>query len=158
MAGGRSFAEFHDAYIDGRAPYPWAELLPLVGLELSVQTDRVARIGISTSTDDDGVHIVSVVAGGAASSAGVQAGDDLLEIGGIAAEDATFGAQFRDRFGDQPTGTPYDIVVHRDGQNVTLEGALRFADVTTTTLQEDPNAGEKARRIRNGILTGSTGS
>ena len=75
-ANGRSFEQFHDAYIDGRDAFPWAELLPLEWFEA---TTSVARIGISSSTDETGVHIVSVVPGGSGALAGVKPGDDLIE-------------------------------------------------------------------------------
>lgn len=156
-SGGRDFAAFHDDYVDGREPYPWEEILPLAGLELVSETSSVARIGISTSTDDEGVHIVSVVSGGSGALAGAQAGDDLVSLGGIEAVDASFGAHFRARFGDQAPGTPYEMVVRRDGVEITLQTELQFSDVTTTELSEVENAPAKARRIRAGILTGTTG-
>jgi predicted metalloprotease with PDZ domain len=133
-ANGRSFDQFHDAFIDGRAPFPWAEILPLAGLEWFEETVSVARIGISTITDTDGIHITDVVPGGSGALAGVQAGDDLLEIGGIAAEDADFGAIFRARFGNQPVGTPYDMVVTREGERLTLSTKLQFADVSNSGI------------------------
>jgi predicted metalloprotease with PDZ domain len=156
-ANGRSFERFHDAYIDGRDAFPWAELLPLAGLEWFEATTSVARIGISSSTDETGVHIVSVVPGGSGALAGVQPGDDLIELGGIVIEDASFGARFRARYGNQPAGTPYDVVVDRAGERLTLSTTLQFADVVNARIQEAADANEKALRIRNGILTGSTG-
>ena len=156
-AGGRSFEDFHDAFVDGREAYPWGEILPLAGLVLDTQTERVARVGISSRTDADGTHISSVVAGGSAASAGVRVGDDLVRLGGIDVEDGGFGALFRARFADAAAGATYEIVVDRDGELVTLHGELQFADVTTTELREDAAAGEKARRIREGILTGRDG-
>jgi predicted metalloprotease with PDZ domain len=153
-ANGRSFEQFHDAYIDGRDAFPWAELLPLEWFEA---TTSVARIGISSSTDETGVHIVSVVPGGSGALAGVKPGDDLIELGGIVIEDASFGARFRARYGNQPAGTPYDVVVDRAGERLTLSTTLQFADVVNARIQEAADANEKALRIRNGILTGSTG-
>ncbi len=151
---GKDFGDFHDGYIDGREPFDWEEILPLAGLELFVQTDRVARLGVSTTSDAEGTHVASVVPGGAAGQAGVQEGDDLLWVGSIEVLDPDFGASFRQRYANEPIGTPYDIVVARDGAEVTLGAALQFADVTTTELREVESAGEKARRIRVGILTG----
>ena len=156
-ANGRSFEQFHDAFIDGRDPFPWTEILPLAGLEWFEETESVARIGISTITDADGIHITQVVPGGSGAEAGVQPGDDLLEIGGIAAEDASFGALFRARFGNEPVGTPYEVVVMRDGVRQTLSTTLQFAEVSNSRIQEDTNANQKAVGIRNGLLTGARG-
>ena len=77
--------------------------------------------------------------------------------GGIVIEDASFGARFRARYGNQPAGTPYDVVVDRAGERLTLSTTLQFADVVNARIQEAADANEKALRIRNGILTGSTG-
>lgn len=156
-AGGRSFQAFHDAYVDGREPYPWAEVLPLAGLELRTGTERVARIGVSTTLDGGEVRVVRVVPGGAAADAGVEEGDALVRVGGIEVDGPDFGAAFRERFGSRPPGTPYEIVVERDGGERVLEAELRFVEMTRTDLREDPAASAKARRIREGILTGGEG-
>jgi S1-C subfamily serine protease len=100
---------------------------------------------------------MEVVPGSAAAVAGVQAGDLLLAVAGIPVEDVSFGQQFRDQFGARPPGTPYDIVVDRGRQQVTLRATLDLAEVTNVRLEVDTAAGAKARRIREGILTGTTG-
>lgn len=153
-SGGRSFEDFHAAYVDGREPYPWRELLPLAGLALLEDVHRTALMGVVTSQDDRGVTVVGVTAGGAADAAGVQRGDRLISVGDIAVSDGGFGLRFRDEYGDQLEGTPYDIVVERDGRRLTFGAALDFAESTTLRVEEDATAGPKARRIRNGILTG----
>ena len=156
-AGGRSFEDFHDRYVDGREPYPWDEILPLAGLVLSRDTTTVPRIGITTTGDEEGVRVVDVIAGGAGAAAGVRIGDLLVRIGGIEVEDAFYGVIFRERFEGRPAGEPYEIVVDRDGELLTLNAELAYADITTATLVEDPDAGDEARRVREGILTGAVG-
>ncbi len=157
-AGGRSFEAFHDAYVDGRAPYPWADILPLAALRLDTYTQQVPRIGITSSDSQDGTRIVDVSPGSAAADAGLQSGDLLVSVAGIEVEDVGFGEEFRERFANQPMGTAYDVVVDRGSERLTLSAELRLAEVTSARLEEDATAGEKARRIRNGILTGGTGS
>jgi predicted metalloprotease with PDZ domain len=156
-AGGRSFLEFHDAYVDGREPCPWNEILPLAGLRLRTATERVARIGVTTSGSSQGTRVADVLPGSSAAAAGVRPGDVLLSVAGIAVEDQGFGAEFRARFGGEPEGTPYDIVVERGGERLALRAELRFAELTSAEIEEDPAAGEKARRIRSGILAGQRG-
>lgn len=151
-AGGRDFGDFHDAYVDGREPYPWDEILPLAGLRLDVQVASVPRIGITTQGSEEGVRIVDVVSGGAAGMAGVQSDDILVRVAGIPVEDNSFGEIFRNRFQSQSPGTTYEIVVRRGGQELTLPAVLQLAEVTTSQLVEDPSASAKAVRIRNGIL------
>lgn len=156
-AGGRSFQDFHDAYIDGREPYPWEEILPLAGLRMRVEVTRVPRIGITTTGSAEGTRVAGLTPGGAAAAAGIQAGDLLVSVAGVDVGNTDFGAVFRANFSGAPPGTRFDIVVERGGQRLTLPVELRFEDVRTTSIEEDAAASEKALRIRNGLLTGSPG-
>ena len=154
-AGGRSFQDFHDAYIDGREPFPWEEVLPLAGLRMRVDVTRVPRIGITTSGSAEGTRVAGVTPGGAAAAAGIQTGDLLVSVAGVDVGNTDFGAVFRANFAGRAPGTRFDIVVERGGQRLTLSVELRFEDVRTASIEEDATASEKAVRIRNGLLTGS---
>jgi predicted metalloprotease with PDZ domain len=156
-AGGFSFEEFHDQYVDGREAYPWQELLPLAGLRLRADVTRVPRIGITSQGSAEGVRVAAVAPGSAGAAAGVQVGDLLVTVAGVDVANTDFGAVFRANFGGAPQGTPYDIVVERGAQRLTLPAEVRFEEVTSYTMEEDPAASEKAVRIRNGLLTGATG-
>ena len=158
-AGGRSFAEFAERYIDGREPFPYTTVLPLAGLRLVVDSTRAARIGISTgpSPDSTGVPVTQVLPGTSAQAAGMMAGDLLTRVGDVEITDGNSFQAFRDHYADMPAGTPLDYVVRRDGADVTLHADLRFAFNVQTRLEEDPNASPKAVRVRNGILHGTTG-
>ena len=66
-AGGKSFDEFSQKYVDGREPYPWDQVLPLAGLRVAQDTVREARLGIGTTLDSTGrVTVATVEPGGAA--------------------------------------------------------------------------------------------
>src|SRR5207344_548752 len=66
-AGGKSFTDFAARYVDGREPYPWAQVLPLAGLKIVSDTIREARLGISAGQDSSGAVVVrQVLPGGAA--------------------------------------------------------------------------------------------
>lgn len=154
-AGGRSFAEINERYIDGREPFPWATTLTLAGLRLQADTIREPRVGVYTVTDSAGVLVTAVEPGSAAATAGVQPGDYLERIGDIPVNDATFGARFRARYGTTE-GTEVPVVVRRDGEPQTLTLRVTLAVRTEHSIQFDRNASPKALRIRNGILTGTT--
>jgi len=154
-AGGRAFQDFHDAFVDGREPYPWDAILPLAGLRLETSVERVARMGVTTTADSIGVVVVDVLGDGAAGAAGVQSGDHVISVGDVVVEDGNFGADFRAIYANRSTGTPYDIVVDRGGRRLTLTATLQFAETSSSRIVEDGAAGAKARRIRNGILTGA---
>ena len=128
-AGEGSFEDFHDAYIDGRDPYPWDDLLPLAGLRLEEDIELVPRMGVTTNAVDGGVVVVDVVPEGAAGSAGVEPGDQLVSVGEVDVEDNGFGALFRALYANRPRGTAFDIVVERRGQRLTLPAELDFAEV-----------------------------
>jgi predicted metalloprotease with PDZ domain len=153
-AGGRSFEEFYERFIDGREPYPWATLLPLAGMKLVEERYREPRIGIQLSDEPDGVVVQNVVPGSMAAQAGMHPGDRLVRIGGIEVNDLMFGEAYRSRYSAEPEGTSVAITVERDGRTVELEGRLRFDEQWSGRIEPDPAAEGKALRIREGILRG----
>jgi predicted metalloprotease with PDZ domain len=153
-ADGRPFDEFYEMYIDGREPYPWQELLPLAGMRLIEEGYREPRIGIELADEPDGVFVTNIVPGSMAAEAGMRVGDRLVSIGGIEVEDLMFGELYRSRFASTETGTEISIVVERGGESVALSGFLRFEEQWAGRIEPDPGAGEKALRIRSGILGG----
>jgi predicted metalloprotease with PDZ domain len=150
-AGGRNLDSIYSRYIDGREPFPWERVLPLAGLRGTVE--RAPRLGILSAPDANGVRVTQVEVEGAAAEAGVREGDYILAVGDVIVGDVTFGDQFRQRYGSATDGTPITIRVRRGSQTLTLNGRLRYA-VIGMTIEEDANAPAKARRIREGILTG----
>jgi predicted metalloprotease with PDZ domain len=153
-ADGRPFDEFYEMYIDGREPYPWQELLPLAGMRLIEEGYREPRIGIELADEPDGVFVTNIVPGSMAAEAGMRVGDRLVSIGGIEVEDLMFGELYRSRYASTETGTEISIVVERGGESVALSGFLRFEEQWAGRIEPDPGAGEKALRIRSGILGG----
>ncbi|HJR62809.1 MAG TPA: hypothetical protein VJ803_03845 [Gemmatimonadaceae bacterium] len=155
-AGGRSFADFHARYVDGREPFPWSQILPLAGMRLLTDTAREIRLGITTVPDPGGgVLVTSVDPEGTMGAAGVEPGDYLITIGDIPVDDEGFAERFRAAFEGQP-GAPLPIVVRRDGQELVLTGRIQVETRLEPRLAPDPSAGEKAVRIRAGILRGET--
>ena len=155
-ANGKSFTDFYARYIDGREPYPWDAVLPLAGMRLARDTLNEPRVGIGTVQDSSGVHVTEVVPGSAAEAAGVQPGDLLLAVGGISATDPTWSLKFRTKYARSPEGSPLPILVRRNGREQTLEARLHFASRVESRLIEDARASAKARRVREGILRGTT--
>ncbi|HET7232939.1 MAG TPA: PDZ domain-containing protein [Longimicrobium sp.] len=156
-AGGRGFSDFAARYVDGRDPFPYATVLPLAGLRLQTDTARVPRLGVNTNGDSTGVRVIGIVPGGVAQRAGIQVGDQIVRIGEVAVDSPDFGPAYRQRYGTAPEGTAIQIVVRRNGQEMTLNGSVHFVEVVTTSIAPDPNASAKAVRIRNGIVRGTTG-
>ncbi|MFL5524099.1 MAG: hypothetical protein ACJ8AF_08290, partial [Gemmatimonadaceae bacterium] len=64
--------------------------------------------------------------------------------------------KFRARYAGQAEGTLLPLVVRRSGTNQTLTARLHFVPRVASRLVEDPRASAKARRVREGILRGTT--
>jgi predicted metalloprotease with PDZ domain len=154
-AGGKSFDEFAQLYIDGREPFPYASVLPLAGLAFHADSTRLPRLGTTTTQDSTGIRVTAVTPASAASAAGVQEGDYLLKVGDVDVRTADFGLAFRSRYAREPEGTPLTIVLRRKDQPLTLTASLRFATLTSYAITADQNAAAKATRIRDGILQGA---
>jgi len=154
MAGGRSFVDFYQKYVNGREPYPWDSILPLAGLRLVTDTIREPRVGIATSQDSTGAIVVAhVQPGSVAEQAGLRQGDRLLELGDVEVLDPKFGDAFRSRFG-RSEGDSLPIKVRRGTDTLTLNGVVRLVERTETRIEPDPGATPKAARIRSGIFRG----
>jgi predicted metalloprotease with PDZ domain len=155
-ANGKSYTDFYARYIDGRDPFPYGSVLPLAGLRLLRDTINEPRVGIGTVQDSSGVHVTQVVPLSSADAAGVQLGDLLLSVGGISAGDPTFSEQFRSKYAHAAQGASLPILISREGKEMTLTARLNFLPHVEMRLTEDPRASAKARRVREGILRGTT--
>ena len=155
-ANGKLFGDFFARYIDGREPLPYDGVLPLAGLRLARDTARVPQLGIASLQDSSGLHVTEVLPESSAAAAGVQPGDQLLSVGGFNAEDPNWTEKFRSRYARSPEGTALPVVVRRNGAEQTLTAQLRFVTRVDSRLVADSRASVKARRIREGILRGTT--
>jgi predicted metalloprotease with PDZ domain len=155
-AGGRSFTEFYEKYIDGREPFPWADILPRAGLRMANDTLREPRVGVATGQDSSGAIVVQMVQpGSVAEAAGVKVGDQLLALGDIDVTDPSFGDEFRSRFG-KSEGDTLSIRVRRGTDTLALHGTVKLSERVESRLDVDPNASAKAVKVRSGIFRGTT--
>jgi predicted metalloprotease with PDZ domain len=151
-AGGASFADFNRQYVDGREPFPWTSWLAKAGWRYAVDTLVEPRLGVVLSPEAEGQLITQVSERGAAALAGVRVGDILVSVDGIAAAGFDFFDTWRSR---ARAGAPMTLVVRRDGRSLTLKGTVQVMTMINARLEDDPAASPRARRIRNGILTGA---
>ena len=156
LANGKSFTDFYARYIDGREPFPYDRVFPLAGLRVARDTTRVPQLGIASLQDSSGLHVTQVIPESAAALAGVEPGDQLISVGGIGADDPEWTDKFRTRYARQAEGTELAVVVKREGVEKTLSAHLHFVLRVDSRLVEDPRASSKARRVRDGILRGTT--
>ena len=87
------------------------------------KAENRGRLGVKGATMvDDGVLIDEVIAGGAAETAGMQAGDVLQRIDGKRITDAR---SLRRALSGQRRGLTLEIIVQREGKTLTLEATLQ---------------------------------
>ncbi|MDQ6717287.1 MAG: hypothetical protein M3Z17_02940 [Gemmatimonadota bacterium] len=156
VAGGKSFDDFREKYVEGREPMPYADVFALAGLKVAGDTVRAPRLGVQTVQDSIGVQVIAVDPSSSAGLAGVMTGDYLVSVGDVSIADPNFGVLFRPKFAKAPEGTPITIILRRAGQPLTLSGKLQFATSVQMSVVEDPAASVKARAVRAGLLTGTT--
>ena len=100
--------------------------------------------------------MVSVVPGTSAALAGVKAGDYLVSVGEVVVvRTADFGPAFRQLYAGKAdmrrSSSRCDAAARRSS-------STRRCSLSNLKVEADPNSNEKATRIRDGILTGKTGS
>ncbi len=152
IAGGKSFADFAARYVDGEDRFPWTTIAPLAGLAYVVDTVMVPRMGVNTMSDSAQVIVTAITPGSSAEQAGLEAGDVLIKVGDVVVRGDEWGAEFRSRYGNAE-GATIPILIRRNGADRTLSAKVRLERVISGSLEFDPKANEKARRIRNGIIT-----
>lgn len=153
-AGGKSFSDFCAHYVDGREPYPWKEILPLTGLELTVDTTRIPVLGITTAADSGGLLVRAVAPGSTASDAGMLPGDYLLSVNGMLVTERRFIARLREMLGTR-VGARVTFDVQRGDQIVELTGPLQVDERIAMRVVADSAATPRAVRIRSGLLHGT---
>jgi predicted metalloprotease with PDZ domain len=151
VAGG-SFEEFFRKYVAAADPLPYQQVLALAGLQLQTIEHKRPTLGFSAGRDGNGLAIVDGVdADGAAAEAGLRVGDAVLSWNGSEVPRNLEAWLF-----SQKKIGPVRLGIRRDEKNLTLE--FRIGEITETLYRpvENPNASEKARRIRDGLLRGTT--
>jgi len=147
-----SFEEFFRSYVAGAEHLPFQTLLPLAGLQLKAVEHTRASLGFAAQRDSGGALVVrSVESGSPAAKAGVLEGDAILKWNGGAPPEPP------DRWASGKS--PRDILrlhVRRGKQEVALEFPLSQITEVYYEVDEDRHANEKAVRIRDGLLHGTT--
>jgi predicted metalloprotease with PDZ domain len=152
-AAGRSLDGFAQRFIDGREAFPWQDWLPRAGWRIVTDSITEPRLGALLRPDPRGVRVAALDDGGAASRAGLAVDDVITAIGGRSTLDPTFGAHWRDFWGKRP-GATMTIEIVRDGAALRRDAVVEVTTLIDRHIAPDPDASEKARRIRAGILRG----
>jgi predicted metalloprotease with PDZ domain len=150
--GGRSFKDFFAKYVAGTDEIPYNDFLRMAGLQTQTEERDVAGLGFETSRAADGsVAISAVAAGSGAEQAGLQSGDIILQLDGQPFGRSSMRALFQHAPGD-----PVRVRIQRDGTERDISFALGSRSMRIYSISEISDAGDRQRRIRDGMLRGTT--
>jgi predicted metalloprotease with PDZ domain len=151
VAGG-SFEEFFQKYVAGTEPFPYQQILGLAGLQLRSTENRRATLGFTTERDATGSLMVRTV-----DEEGLAAQVHPADV--IVAWNGGEPPRRPSRWvNEQKPGDVLRLRIRRDEKEISLEFTLGEAKETSYDVFEDPQASEKARSIREGLLRGETAS
>jgi predicted metalloprotease with PDZ domain len=151
VAGG-SFEEFFRKYVSQAEPLPYSPMLSLAGLDLRTSQRKRPVLGFFTERGPSGEVIVrNVDAESSAAQAGLRSGDVILSWNGSEPPRNPERWVY-----SQKAGSVVRLRVRRDDREMSID--FRIDEVTETFYQvvEDSHANAKAKRIREGILRGTT--
>jgi predicted metalloprotease with PDZ domain len=148
---GTSFQSFFEKYVSGTDSIPYDELFRAGGLELKIEKQDSANYGFWPSPTLNGMMVAAVESGSAAEAAGVREGDILVELNG-----EPFPRRFSTWLGEQSPGQKVNLRVRRDGEEKDFSFALGAHSDQRCSLTDAPHPTEKQRRIRDGLLHGTT--
>jgi len=146
---------FYRRYIDGRDSLPYEAVFAKAGLVFHRDVTTNPFVGVSTGpTPAGGLQVQQITAGSSAEEAGVQPGDIITNIGGIAVTtDQDWGAAFRSKYHGK-AGQPLTITVQRAGQTLTLNATVRERTTARITLARAPNPTSQQAKIWQGLASG----
>jgi len=150
---GTSFRDFFAKYVAGTDEVPFAEILAKAGLDLRTAPIERADPGFEASSNFEGTEVAvsSVIAGGPADQAGIRTGDTVVSVAGEPPSEGIAGLAFLYHPGDV-----VKIRVRRRGQEHEVSLKLGTRTEQTYRIEESRDATEKQRRIREGLLKGTT--
>ena len=145
--------DFFAQYISGAVEIPFSSILERAGLAIRDSVQHRASLGFAISRDPGGAFsVASLEMESAAGQSGLSEGDILLAINGEAVPHAPE-RWLRDHQPDERVA----VKVRRAGEEREFSFPLGRMTDGTYQISEMPNATEKQRRIRDGILHGAAG-
>ncbi len=149
---GRSFEEFFSRYVAGTDEFPLADVLGRAGLELKTANRARAAFGLVAGRGPEGAILVArVEPGSAAEHAGIREGDILLAL-----EGAPFPRVTERWLREHQPGQTVHIRLRRNGEEREVAFALGESGTQAFVIEEATRPSEKQRRIREGLLRGTT--
>ena len=149
---GGSLSDFFDNYVAEAGPLPYSALLTRAGLELRTQEMVHATLGFVAQREPNAPWLVAEVnAGSPAAAAGLQVGDEILrwDGGNVPRHPEHWAAQ-------RKPGEVVHLRVRRDDVAKSVDISLGEVREKLYQVAESSGADSRARRIREGLLRGTT--
>jgi predicted metalloprotease with PDZ domain len=151
IAGG-SFEDFFARYVAGAETLPYREVLQLAGLELRTVERKRGTLGFLAERDASGVEVVrSVEAEAPAAQAGLRADDIIVSWNGVDPP-----RRLERWAAGQKSGSTLHLRIRREQKEFDLDVQLGESKDVGYEVAEAPHASEAARRVREGLLHGTT--
>ncbi len=149
---GVSFEDFFRKYVAGTDSFPYRETLALAGLDLRSVEQRRATLGFYAERDASSIFVIrEVEPANSAAQAGLHPADVILKWNGSDPPRRLPGWVRRQKPGDT-----LKLQIRRDSKEMTIEFHLGEVLSPAYEIFELSSPGEKAKRIREGLLHGST--
>jgi len=149
---GGSLSDFFDNYVGGANPLPYQKLLARAGLELRTHESVRATLGFAPQREPGGPWTVAAVdADGPAAKSGLQVGDEIVRW-----NNSDVPRRPERWAGQQKPGDVLRLRIRRAEKEESIEIHLGELHEKFFQVAEMSNADERARRLRDGILRGTT--
>ena len=149
---GSSLGDFFTKYVSDAQPLPYAELLADAGLSFQEKEDVRAILGFSVQREPSGPWVVaSIDSGSSAETSGLKAGDEIVRWnnGETPRRPERWASQ-------QKPGEELHLRIRRDEKEASVDLRLGEIHLKFYQVTEAAGANDLARRIREGILHGTT--
>jgi predicted metalloprotease with PDZ domain len=149
---GASLEDFFAKYVSDAQPLPYADLFAKAGLALQKRDISRTTLGFSLQREPNGPWTVaSVEPGGNAEKAGLQSGDEIVRWnnGDVPRRPERWAYQ-------QKPGEVVHLRIRRTEKEQTMDIRLGEIRETYFEVSESPGATDRAKRIREGMLHGTT--
>jgi len=149
---GGSFEEFFRKYVSHAEQLPYSQIFPLAGLDFRTAQRKRPVLGFFTERGATGEAVVrDLDAKSSATQAGLRSGDVILSWNGSEPP-----RNLERWVYSQKAGSAVHVRVRRDDREFSVDFRIDEATETFYQVAEDSHAGAKAKRIREGILHGTT--
>lgn len=153
QVAGTSFEDFFHRYVAGIDEIPFTKFLAAAGLELKLDDVKTVDLGFTLGhASGQGVLVSDVDPGSSAEAAGLRAGDLVVQRNGREPPRAR-----RAWVRDVRPGDTMSLQIVRDSQTLNISYVFAASDEAHYSLAEVPHPTDKQRRIREGLLRGTTG-